>query len=176
MNHIITNARAFAGAFFAAMLLLFSVAPSFAIYNDQTRNFPSRIINTEQVVEYYRVTINWNDSNIATAQKFGGLPANAYILSIDADVTTAFNAATTNYIAMGVSTASTEIIAATGLSVGSTGVQHLTSAAGLGVAITGNSTYTGIPTTLYAKYIQTGTAATAGAVTIVIAYVPNGDQ
>ena len=138
-----------------------------------------------QVVNYYRVTINFNDPNISTGQLFGGLPNNAYILAIDVDVTTSFNAAAHNYVTLGVTSAnanelvdastSNGTISTTGGAI-STGVYHLTAAVGLGIAVTGNSTYqttNGVP--LYAKYVQTSTAATTGSATFVIAYVPNNN-
>jgi hypothetical protein len=151
--------------------------PASALYNDQTRNFPARNC-TNYSVCYQRVTINFNDPNIGTAQKFGALPANAYILAVDAYVSTAFNAGTTNVVTIGVTTSANEIVAS-GITAGTIGHYALTSAAGLGLAVTGNSTYIQGATSgtippfvyLYAKYAQTGTAATAGQVTVVIEYV-----
>lgn len=167
-------------AVLSAALLAFSLVGASALYVDQTKIPPARDFHT-QMVHYYRLTINWNDAFFPTAQRFGTLPNNAYILSIDADVTTAFNAGTTNVITIGATLSSHNEIVASGITAGSTGIYHLTSAAGLGVAVTGNSSYQnssnsailGVP--LYADYVQTGTAATAGSVTIVIAYVPNND-
>lgn len=165
----------------AAMAMFFGVvnAPAYALYNDQTRVFNPRLFS-EQEIHFYRFTVNYNDPNIGTAQKFGSLPANAYILSIDAHVTTAFNAGTTNYLSIGVTTSANELVAQTGanasVTMNSATVQHLTAAAGLGLAVTGNGTYTGSPVNLYVKYAQSGTAATAGSVTVVIAYIPNMDQ
>ena len=126
---------------------------------------------TEQAINYYRLTINFNDQNIGLAQMFGALPANAYILSIDADVTTAFNAGTTNVVTIGTTKANSNEIVASGITAGTPGIYHLTTAAGLGLAVTTGTS----PVTLFAKYAQTGTAATAGAVTIIIAFIPNND-
>jgi hypothetical protein len=50
-------------------------------------------------------------------------------------------------------------------------VQHLTTAAGLGLAATSAA-----DTTLYAKYAQTGVAGTTGSVTCVIEFVENNDM
>ena len=154
---------------------------------DQTRVPPIRHIRV-QGVNYIRFNINWNDPNISGGVLLPmSLPANAYILSIDADVTTAFNAGTTNSVSIGVTKSSANEIAAAGTTAGtnivagSTGMNHLTAAAGLGVVVTGNTSDQqgggSIPAyvPVYAKYAQTGTAATAGAVTIIIAYVPNDD-
>lgn len=153
-----------------AIFALASLMPSHALQVDQTRTMVARQL-TEQAVNYYRLTINWNDQNIASGQAFGALPAGAYVLSIDAYVTTAFNAGTTNVVTLGTSKSSANEVVASGITAGTAGVYHLTSAAGLGLAVTN-----GVSPTLYAKYAQTGNAATAGSVTIVIAYVPNNDM
>ena len=159
----------------AASLALGSiVTPAHALYNDQTRIFNSR--SAQQKITYYRLTINWNDTNIGTGQQFGALPANAYIVFIDADVTTAFNAGTTNVITLGTTSSSANELLASGITAGSTGIYHLTSAAGLGVAVSGGGTWTGKVMPLFAKYAQTGTAATAGSVTIVIGFASNDDM
>lgn len=160
-----------------------AVMPASALYNDQTRKYMPRQM-PGQVVNYYRFTLNYNDPRINVAQLFGALPANAYVLSMDAYVTTAFNAGTTNVITIGATTAANEISASGTIAPATLGVQHLTTAAGLGLAVTGSNTYivgaTGGPippyVPLYVEYTQTGTAATAGQVTVVIAYVPNNDM
>lgn len=178
-------------ALVAGALGLLGLSSASALSPDRTRNFVTRELN-EQVVQTVRVTINYNDPLIGSGSPLNvALPANAYILSIDADVTTAFNAGTTNVVTLGATQASANEILASGITAGTTGIYHLTSAAGLGVAVTGNPTYqtvsggsirdcpgatscNGVP--IWAKYAQTGTAATAGSVTIVITYVPNLDQ
>lgn len=147
------------------------IEPSLALQVDQTRNIPARQ-QSVQAVNYYRLTINWNDQNIDSGQQFGTLPAGAYVLSIDAYVTTAFNAGTTNVVTLGTTKSSANEIVASGITAGTIGVYHLTSAAGLGLAVTSGAS----PVTMYAKYAQTGTAATAGSVTIVITYIPNNDM
>ena len=143
-----------------------------------TRTIPQRALQ-EQVVQYYRATINYNDINIANGVWFGTLPPNAYILSIDAQVVTAFNAGTTNVVTIGATQANANEIVASGITAGTTGIYHLTTAAGLGNVVTNNTTYqtqqaAGVP--MWAKYAQTGTAATAGSVIVIIAYVLNNDQ
>jgi hypothetical protein len=166
----------------AFLALLFSIAwlaPSYALtVTDTTRTWPTRTCSPGQVVCYFRVTINWNDSRISSGVWFGTIPKNAYIYAIDAYVSTAFNAGTTNVVTIGATTTANEIVAS-GITAGSTGTYHLTSAAGLGTVITSNSTYQTVlngDVPLYAKYAQTGTAATAGAVTIVILFIKNDDQ
>lgn len=155
----------------AFLLSALAISAAFALQVDQTRNMSVRD-ESQQALHYYRLTVNFNDSNISTAQKFGALSKNTYIHSIDCHVTTVFNAGTTNVVTMGTSsTAANEIISASDLNEASATVQHLTSSTGLGLGATSAA-----DVTLYAKYAQTGNAATAGSVTCVIGYVPNNDM
>ena len=158
----------------AAVLLIAAAAPAALALNvDQNRVMPVRV-NLTQQTNYYRFTVNYNDANISTAQLFGALPKNAYINGISCHVTTAFNAATTNVFTVGTSTTATEIIDAStstkSIDETSATVQGVTHQSSLGI----NPTSTA-DTSLYAKYTQSGTAATAGSVTCVIAYIPNND-
>ena len=166
----------------AALFAIASFSPAMALNGNPlltTRTIPQRA-HQEQVVQYYRATINYNDTGIASGVQFGTLPPSAYILSIDAHVTTAFNAGTTNVVILGATQANANEFSASGtIAPASATVQHLTSAAGLGLTVTSNTTYqtqlgNGVP--LWAKYTQTGTAATAGSVTVVISYILNNDQ
>lgn len=179
LNFIRKKAIGFTATAFSLMaMVLVMGAPAYALNVDQNRIVSARVY-PYQMVHYYRLTVNYNDPRISTGQLFGSLPKNAYILSIDADVTTAFNAVTTNVLTIGATSANANEISASGtLAPGTLGIQHLTTAAGLGVAVTGNPTYQNSngDVGLYVKYTQTGTAATAGSVTIVIAYVPNNDM
>jgi hypothetical protein len=161
-----------------AVFAVASVSPAFALTLDPNRIIPTRG-GEEQKIYYYRLTVNYNDPRIASGVWFGTIGKNSYIFAIDAYVTTAFNAGTTNTITIGATAANANEVLASGITAGSTGVYHLTSAAGLGTVVTSNTTYQtaingAVP--LYVKYAQTGTAATTGQVTIVIAYVPNNDQ
>ena len=157
--------------------LAFGLIGASALNVDQTRVPPARDYDQQQVA-YYRLTLNYNDPRVGTAQRFGALPKGSYILSIDAYTTTAFNAGTTNPITIGVTLASSNEIVASGITNTSATTTHLTTAAGLGTGVTNNATYQNtygdIP--LYALYAPTGTAASAGSVTIVIAFVPNNDM
>ena len=157
----------------AAALLLstFAIGAAFALNTDQTRIFPKRDLFI-QALHYYRLTINFNDPNIAAGAAFGALGQNTYIHSIDCHVTTAFNASTTNVVTLGTTkTNANEVFGASDLNEASVSVQHLTSALGLGLNATSAA-----DVTLWAKYAQTGVAATAGVVTCVVAYAPNNDN
>jgi len=130
----------------------------------QARNFG------EQEPQYYRLTINYNDvgAPAGAAQKFGALPARAFITAVMYSVETAFNAGTNNNVSIGTSTTATEILAATAMT--GSGFTNATAAAGLGLAATAAG-----PTTLYLKFALSGTAATAGKATIIIQYLLDND-
>lgn len=159
----------------AAGISGFAIGPALALQVDQNLLFNARQ-TPDQQLSYYRITINWNDQNIGSAQQFGALPANAYIFAIDAYVNTAFNAGTTNVITIGTTKANANEIVASGITAGTIGHYALTSAAGLGTAVSMGGTWLNTNMPLYAKYAQTGTAATAGSVVIVIAYAANNDM
>ena len=157
-------------ALFAFLLSFAMVGGAFALSNDRTRLYFARAYSNFQPW-YYRATVNFNDPNILTWVPVGGLATNDFIKAIDCHVTTAFNAGSTNTITFGTSQANANEIVASGITAGTPGVYHLTSAAGLGVAVTSAGA-----STIYAKYAQTGTSATAGAVTCVIEVVSNNDM
>ena len=169
--------RSFVGAYIksivAGVIILGSIAMAFALNNDQNRIYPKRTFRTQQI-GYYRLTVNFNDPRISTAQLFGALSQNTLIVRVMCYVSTTFNAST-NAGSLGTTTGATEISAASGsnntCALGTAGWQDLTSAAGLGLAATSLA-----DVSLYAKYAQTGTAATQGAVTYVIEFVQNNDM
>lgn len=158
----------------AALLIGLAIPAALALNVDQNRTIPARQHTTQQV-SYYRITVNFNDPNISTAQKFGRLLRNTFITNIACHVTTAFNAVTTNVFTVGTDTTATDLIdAATSTkSIDETSAtyQTITSATSLGVRAT-----SGADVDLYAKYTQTGTAATAGQVTCIFAFIPNNDM
>lgn len=135
---------------------------------DQNRAFPARFAGTQQV-HYYRVTVNFNDPNISTAQQFGTLPAASFIDDVKCEVVTVFNAGTTNVFTLGTTLANAnEIVSAADLNEAATGVTGITRGQGRSLTATGD-------TSLYAKYTQTGGAATTGQVICKITYIPNND-
>jgi hypothetical protein len=157
----------------AALIVIGGVAAALALNLDQTRNFPARALSTQQT-HFYRIVVNFNDPNIATAQKFGTLPAVSFITNVFVEVATAFNAGTTNTLTIGTTTAANEIVATgdltgNGTSSLSTQVSRVTRGFGRGLTAAGD-------TLLYAKYTQTGTAATTGQAYVVIEYVPKDNE
>jgi hypothetical protein len=165
-----------------AAMAAFAAAPiAFALTSPPS--FPARVVPW-QANTHFRKTINFNDANIGTGVKFGALPAGAYITGIRCYVTTAFNAATTNSILLGTTAAGAQLLAG-GVTAGTncvaatTGNQSMTAAPGLGLSVTGKQfTPTGSTGAwdLFVTYTQTGTAATAGQVTIIIDFVGDDDQ
>lgn len=104
-----------------------------------------------------------------TTTTIGTKPANTYVKSINIIVSTAFNAATTNTISVGVSGTATKYagatsVAAVGLVAGANGTSSgtLTNGKGLSTA----------EETLIATFNQSGTAATAGKALVVVELVP----
>jgi hypothetical protein len=155
----------------ALILTAFAISAAFALNVDQTRTMSKRDLY-QQELHYYRLTINFNDPGISAGQAFGMLGQNSYVHSIDCHVTTVFNAGTTNVVTIGTTkTMANELFATASLNAASATVQHLTTATGLGIYSTSAA-----DVTLWAKYTQTGTAATTGAVTCVISYAPNNDN
>lgn len=152
---------------------------AFALSIDPNRNVVARQFSTQQS-SYYRFTVNFNDTNISSANgvHFGKLLQNSFINSVVCHVTTAFNAGTTNKFFVGTSNNANEIIASgvsnKSVTEGTPGVYAVTAAASpatLGLAVTSDADHD-----LVAKYTQTGTAATAGAVTCVLEFMPNNDM
>ena len=96
--------------------------------------------------------------------KVGTVPAGSMLMPAQVRITTAFNAASTNVLIVGTSSGSdADIVGASEVQEGSTGVTIVAT----GFALTFSS-----DTAIYVKYSQTGTAATAGAATIIIPYIP----
>jgi hypothetical protein len=162
----------------ALLIVVLSAIAAFAINVDQTRTVPRRTYSTDQT-HFWRFTVNYNDPRISIApQQFAALGNLGYVSRIVCDVTTAFNAGTTNQFAIYTTPTSPNgaVVAPTGsataaVNLSSATIQDLTAAAGLGFGAT-----SGGDVQLYAMYGQSGTAATAGAMTCVIEYEPNIDQ
>ena len=121
----------------------------------------NQVTNIGGVLSAVTNTIAFSNSSAVT---IGTIPANAQIVDINIDVTTAFNAGTNDLISVGKSgsaaafVADTDVSAAGRASVATTGVYSAWADTGsTEVAVT-------------ATYTQTGTAATAGAARVTIVY------
>jgi uncharacterized membrane protein len=119
------------------------------------------VTNIAGVLSAITTTVAYTNSS---AVEIGTLPANAQIVDINIDVTTAFNAGTTNTMTIGKTGSAAAFVTST--SVGSAG---RASVASTGVysawADTGSSEVTATAT-----FAQTGTAASAGAARVTIVY------
>lgn len=117
------------------------------------------------VVQVITKVVNFNTLGIGTADTvtIGSLPSGAQIVTCIVRVTAAFNAATTNVLTVGTSTGSNaDIVGAADVNEGATGTT---------VIDTGTQLSFTADTAIYAKYTQTGTAATTGSAIITITYV-----
>ena len=121
----------------------------------------NQVTNIGGVLSAVTTTIAYTDSSAVT---IATIPANSQIVDINIDVTTAFNAGTTNTVTVGKTGSASAFVAST--SVGSAG---RASVASTGVysawADTGSSDISAIIT-----YSQTGTVASAGALRVTIVY------
>ncbi len=145
-------------------------------------SYPPRQATSLQT-NYVRKVVNFSDGNVAGGYQFGTVPLNAFITRVHVDIVTAFNAGTTNVLTFGVTQQNAnELVASGDVTAGTPGYSAVTR--GLGRAQTQNpsnaSSTSGVTSgeggvALFAKYAQTGTAATAGQAVVVIEYVPNND-
>ena len=119
------------------------------------------VTNIAGVLSAITATVAYTDTGAVT---IGTLPADAQIVNVNIDVTTAFNAGTTNTVTVGKTGSAAAFVAST--SVGSAG---RASVATTGVysawADTGSAEVDATVT-----FSQTGTAASAGAARVTIVY------
>jgi hypothetical protein len=122
-----------------------------------------------QQVPYCRASVAYNTANIGSTGMvpLGTLPAGAIVTHAIVKVTTAFNAATTNVLTVGTSADAAAVLTDADIDETVAGTTVTFAAAGYTVAV---------DTPLFVKYTQTGTAASAGAATIIIFFVPNNDR
>jgi hypothetical protein len=123
-----------------------------------------------QQVHYLRFDVNYNDTSVSTGILKGTLPAGAIITSSSVLITTAFNAGTTNVLTVGGNSSSyNDIVASGDVDETATGITN---------AIKPTSSSLGklaADRDIYVMYAQTGTAASAGAATVIIHFIVNND-
>jgi hypothetical protein len=117
-----------------------------------------------QVVNTLKRVLNFNDGDIAKFSFANSLPANAFIISVQVYVVTAFNAGTTNPITIGTNSTTYNNISASGTITSGTPGMY-TPTIGLGPVLAN-----GAEVAVFGTYIPTGTAATTGQAIIVITY------
>jgi hypothetical protein len=130
-----------------------------AASNPAARQDPRQVVNT------LRKTINFNDPGIAAGVAFSqALPQGAQILGAVVEIVTAFNAATTNVLTVGTNSADfNNIVNAADVNEAAVGATQVLRGIGGALARAAD-------TVVYAKYAQTGTAATAGQAIVTIYY------
>lgn len=118
-----------------------------------------------QLVNTLKKTVNYGDAGISSGIAFDqSLPIGAYVLSVDVEVVTAFNAATTNVLTVGTnSTSYNNLASAVDVTAGTANLYGATRGKGRSIAAAADKS-------VFVKYTQTGTAATAGQAVIVITY------
>lgn len=123
--------------------------------------------NHTQQVGYLRGEIAWNSPGVATGVNIGAIPAGAQVVDCVVNVKTAFNAGTTNVLAVGTTGTGAQIATSAETASGSTGGKR---------CVTGLNVQPSTDTDIWASFTQTGTAASAGLATVVVTYVQNNDR
>lgn len=134
-----------------------------------TAGSAARQYHTQQT-HYLRKHVNFNDAGIAAGVVMGTIPAGSVITNTHVVVRTAFNAATTNNLLVGITATGGEIVASADAAAGTTGYKSMVA------ATVGTNAYQAADTPIYVAYTQTGTAATAGQAEVVVSFVPNNDK
>ncbi len=104
-----------------------------------------------------------------TAIKIGAIPKNAVVLRTVVSVQTAYNAGTTNVLIVGTSGDDDALVAAGGVD------ETAVAATSVAPATLGGLLSSSADTDIYVEYTQSGTAASAGASSIVVEFVPAED-
>lgn len=122
------------------------------------------VYETEQAqVHCLRCDVAYNTAGLSSGLQFGSIPANSFVIAVAVDVTTAFNAVSTNVLTIGTDASSANQIWDASALAETAGSQLVVPIAAFTAARTAR-------TDLFIKYAQTGTAATAGAATVVVLY------
>jgi hypothetical protein len=125
-----------------------------------------------------RKTINLVDFSNSTTLLLASIPINSFITSAACSIVTAFNAATTNVLTLGVTQASAnELLAAADITEGTPGYYTQTTGCGTINTQTAQPAISNIDVTqggvgLWVKFTQTGTAATTGQAVVAVTYIP----
>lgn len=114
-------------------------------------------------IGHIRRTVTWADAGIAAGIPIGALEAGAIPLRAGLVIETAFNAGTTNVLVLGSTLDDDGLITSVNAGAGVLGLKA-GSGALLGIPLAAN-------TVVYAKYTQSGTAASAGKATLWVEYL-----
>lgn len=124
--------------------------------------YNNSVTNAAGILSAITATVAYTDTSAVT---IGTLPAGAQIISINIDVTTAFNAGTTNTVTVGKTGSAAAYVTST--SVGSAG---RASVATTGVYSAWANVGTNDVDYATVTFSQSGTAASAGAARVTIVY------
>ncbi|SCW56926.1 hypothetical protein SAMN02927924_01428 [Sphingobium faniae] len=129
----------------------------------------ARQLETQQT-HYLRKDVAYDTVGIASGVLIGTVPKGSKVTGVHVYIDTAFNAATTNVLTAGTTGTGTNLIAASDVTEGTAGyyapADGTNQARGLAFAA---------DTDLFVSYTQTGAAATAGAATVIVEYVPQSN-
>jgi hypothetical protein len=103
---------------------------------------------------------------VATGVEIGTIPAGSFVFPCHVQITTAFNAATTNVLVVGTAADDDGFATTAATLPGATGVKINLTGAQTGDVLTAD-------TPVVVKYTQTGTAATAGVAVVVVPFYPH---
>lgn len=117
------------------------------------------------VVQTINTSLAYNTTGAATGILVGTLPAGAMLTGWAVHVTTAFNAGSTNPIAIGTTGTGTDVVPAASITSGTAGVY------GTKIIGSGARGRLAADTAIYVNYIPTGTAASTGAAVVAIEYI-----
>ena len=120
-----------------------------------------------QATHYLRRDVAFNTNGVASGVLIGTVPAGSKIVDISIYIDTVFNAATTNVLQGGTTGTGTNLFTST--DAAPTAAGYKTAANG---ANQGRGLVFAADTDLFVSFTQTGTAATTGAATIVVEFVP----
>ena len=119
-----------------------------------------------QKLHFIRRRVQFSDTVFQAGAKIGRIPARSFIHTVAWYKPTAFNSGTSDTASIGSTAGGTDILAAT--TIATTGFFNSATAAGMGMAVTSE-------TDVFLKWINAGTAATTGDMTVIIAFVPDND-
>ena len=149
----------------------------YALTNPPT--FAPRMFQTQQV-HYIRFSANFNSCTLASGTcsfKIGALPYNAWLSTVQQQITTSFNSGSTDTIAIGISSGGAQIVAAQSVH-GAAGDAAALTVIHPGIVTTGNlATSTGADGgfDVWVTYASGGGAPTAGAAQYVLTYFAPND-
>ena len=126
--------------------------------------------NYEQQTSYLRKTLTFDQAaNFANGGPIGMVPAGVLIVATSVDVSVAFNAGTTNDVTVGTNPTAYDNIATSAQIVANT------QGAKRNLSPTVRTDQITAPTMVFLKTNMTGTAATAGQLTLTIEFITNRD-